>query len=45
MLQIEKIESERAERTTIQSNNVTHAKGSKYQFDDLNVIRDAIVKI
>ena len=44
MFQISILEAERAECIVIQSKNAVYEKNSMYQFDNLNIIREAIVK-
>jgi hypothetical protein len=44
MFRISILEAERAECIVIQSKNVVYEKNSMYQFDNLNIIREAIAK-
>ena len=44
MFRVESLNSERAECATIQSKNAMCDEDSKHQFDNLNAIKNAIVK-
>jgi len=44
MFRISILEAERAKYIVIQSKNAVYEKNSMYQFDDLNIIREAIAK-